>query len=245
MLEVSGRPLAASTLMSDVDEEGVSVLIVEDHALLAQTLVIALNAEGCRAHVAELIGPAHLLQQVRTHRPGVVLLDLDLGALGDGVDLVQPLTALGARVLVVSGTTDRLRLAETLELGAVGFLSKQEPFEQLLSTILAVAAQRPVLSTALRYQLMAELRTARTARSKDLAPFTALTPKERVVLSAMTQGQRAEAIAAVAVVSQATVRTQIRGVLAKLGVTSQLEAVALAWTVGWVPTEPPMITRRR
>ena len=243
MLEVSGLPAAASTLMSDVDEEGVSVLIVEDHALLAQTLVIALNAEGCRAMVAELIDPAHLLQQVRTLRPGVVLLDLDLGALGDGADLVQPLTELGARVLVVSGTTDRLRLAETLELGAVGFLSKQEPFEQLLSTILAVAAQRPVLSTALRYQLLAELRTARTARSKDLAPFTALTPKERVVLSAMTQGQRAEAIAAVAVVSQATVRSQIRGVLAKLGVTSQLEAVALAWTVGWVPTEPTKITR--
>ena len=243
MLEVSGLPVAANTMVSDVD--GVSVLIVEDHALLAQTLVIALNAEGCRAHVAELIGPGHLLQQVRTHRPGVVLLDLDLGALGDGVELVRPLTELGARVLVVSGTTDRLRLAETLELGAVGFLSKQEPFEQLLSTILAVAAQRPVLSTALRYQLMAELRTARAARSKDLAPFTALTPKERVVLSAMTQGQRAEAIAAVAVVSQATVRSQIRGVLAKLGVTSQLEAVALAWMVGWVPTEPTKITKRR
>ena len=176
---------------------------------------------------------------MRTHRPGVVLLDLDLGALGDGVELVRPLTELGARVLVVSGTTDRLRLAETLALGAVGFLSKQAPFEQLLSTILEVAAQRPVLSTALRYQLMVELRAARAARSKDLAPFTALTPKERVVLTAMTQGQRAEAIAAVAVVSKATVRSQIRGVLAKLGVTSLLEAVALARTVGWVATEPP------
>ena len=102
-----------------------------------------------------------------------------------------------------------------------------------------------MLSTALRHQLMAELRTARTARSKNLAPFTALTPRECVVLTAMTQGQRAEAIAAVAVVSEATVRSQIRGVLAKLGVNSQLEAVALAWAVGWVPTEPPMITGRR
>ena len=245
MLRVSALPVATSTPTSDLDEQGVSVLIVEDHALLAQTLVFALNAEGCRARVAELIGPAHLLQQVRTHRPGVVLLDLDLGALGDGVELVGPLTELGTRVLVVSGTTDRLRLAQTLALGAVGFLSKQAPFEQLLSTILEVAAQRPVLSTALRYQLMVELRAARAARSKDLAPFTALTPKERVVLTAMTQGQRAEAIAAVAVVSKATVRSQIRGVLAKLGVTSQLEAVALARTVGWVPTEPPKITGRR
>jgi two-component system nitrate/nitrite response regulator NarL len=225
-------------LVTNLAEESVTVLVVEDHALLAQSLVIALNAEGCRARVAALISPAMLLQQVRTLRPGVVLLDLDLGALGDGVDLVQPLTELGARVLVVSGTTDRLRLAETVEKGAVGFLSKTVPFEQLLLTVLDVVVQRPVLSTEQRYELMAELRSARAARSKNLAPFKMLTPRERTVLSALAQGQRAEVIAATAFLSEATVRSQIRGVLAKLGVKSQLEAVALAWTVGWFPGEP-------
>lgn len=231
-------PLATSTLVTDPDEESVTVLIVEDHALLAQTLVIALHAEGCRARVADLIDPSTLLQQVRAHRPAVVLLDLDLGDLGDGVDLVQPLTELGARVLVVSGSTDRLRLAETVERGAVGFLSKTVPFEQLLSTVLDVVAQRPVLSTAQRYELMAQLQCARAARSKNLAPFKALTPRERAVLAALAKGQRAETIAAAAFLSEATVRSQIRCVLAKLGVSSQLEAVALAWTVGWFPSEP-------
>ena len=230
------EPLAAGTLVTDPEDEGVSVVIVEDHALLAQTLVIALNAEGCRARVAELIDPAHLLQQVRMLRPGVVLLDLDLGVLGDGADLVQPLTELGARVLVVSGTTDRLRLAETVERGAVGFLSKTVPFDELLSTVLDVVAQRPVLSTAKRYELMAELRSARAARGKDLAPFKTLTSREQAVLAGLAQGRRAEIIAAAAFLSEATVRSQIRSVLAKLGVNSQLEAVALAWTVGWVPT---------
>lgn len=236
------EPLATGTLVTDPDDEGVTVLIVEDHALLAQTLVIALYAEGCRALVADLSGAATLLQQVRAHRPAVVLLDLDLGDLGDGVDLVQPLTELGARVLVVSGSTDRLRLAETVERGAVGFLSKQVPFEQLLSTVLDVVAQRPVLSTAQRYELMAQLQCARAARSKNLAPFKALTPRERAVLAALAKGQRAETIAAAAFLSEATVRSQIRCVLAKLGVSSQLEAVALAWTVGWFPTASPMIT---
>ena len=227
------EPLATGTLVTDLEDEVVSVVIVEDHALLAETLVIALNAEGCRARVAELIDPAHLLQQVRTLRPGVVLLDLDLGVLGDGADLVQPLTELGARVLVVSGTTDRLRLAETVERGAVGFLSKTVPFEELLSTVLDVVAQRPVLSTATRYELMAELRSARAARGKDLAPFKTLTSREQAVLAGLAQGRRAEIIAAAAFLSEATVRSQIRSVLAKLGVNSQLEAVALAWTVGW------------
>lgn len=227
--------LTKSALLPDFHEDGVAVLVVEDHALLAQSLVIALNAEGCRAQVAELTDSAALLEQVRTIRPGVVLLDLDLGVLGNGVDLVQPLTELGARVLVVSGTTDRRRLAETVERGAVGFLSKTVRFEQLMSTVLDVVAQRPVLSTEVRYELMAELRRARASRSKDLAPFKTLTQRERVVLSALAQGQRAETIAAEAVVSEATVRSQIRSVLAKLGVKSQLEAVALAWTVGWFP----------
>ena len=245
MLENLSMPSAERMLMagchaaSDVDEGDVTVLVVEDHALLAQTLVLALNAEGCRARVADLIGPASLLQQVLSLRPGVVLLDLDLGALGDGVALVQPLTELGARVLVVSGTSDQMRLAETVELGAVGFLSKQVPFEQLLSTVLDVVAQRPVLSTARRYELMAELRRARAAHSKDIAPFQSLTPKERGVLSALAHGHRAETIASTSVVSEATVRSQIRSVLAKLGVNSQLEAVALAWKVGWFPAERP------
>ena len=229
-------PPSKSKLAADLAENDVTVLIVEDHALLAHSLVIALNAEGCSAQVAELIDPATLLRHVSTIRPRVVLLDLDLGVLGDGVALVQPLTELGARVLVVSGTRDRLRLAETVELGAVGFLSKDVPFEELLGTVLDVVAQRPVLSTARRYELLAALRLARVERSRNLAPFKALTPKERAVLAALAHGHRAETIAASAVVSEETVRSQIRGVLAKLGVNSQLEAVALAWEVGWFST---------
>lgn len=232
----SGTAWAATTPAKGSGDQGAVVLIVEDHALLANTLVIALNAEGCRARIAELTSSASLLRQVRMLRPAVVLLDLDLGALGDGAALVAPLSELGARVLVVSGSTDRLRLAETVELGAVGFLSKKAPFEQLLSTVLDVVAQRPVLSTAGRYDLMAELRSARASRTKTLAPFKTLTPREREVLAALAHGQRAETIAATAVVSEATVRSQIRCVLAKLGVNSQLEAVALAWTVGWLPS---------
>lgn len=230
--------LTTRTTAAEIDAAGLTVLVVEDHALLAQSLVIALGAEGYSAQVADLVDTATLLHQVRTRRPAVVLLDLDLGALGDGVNLVQPLTALGARVLVVSGTTDRLRLAETVEKGAVGFLSKTVPFEQLLSTVLDVVAQRVVLSTAQRYELMAELRDAREARSGDLAPFQSLTPRERMVLAGLAHGQRAETIADAAVVSEATVRSQIRSVLAKLGVNSQLEAVAMAWTAGWFSTVP-------
>ena len=241
MLNNQRGPVAADILVAEPNERDIPVLIVEDHALLANTLVIALSAEGCRARIADLSSVEVVLQQVRTFRPGVVLLDLDLGPLGDGVAMVKPLSELGARVLVVSGTTDRMRFAESVEQGAVGFLSKTVPFEELLSTVLDVVAHRPVLGTAARYELMAELRRARAARDEDLAPFRTLTRKEREVLAALAQGQRAETIAAAAFLSEATVRSQIRSVLAKLGVKSQLEAVALAWTVGWFPTATPAV----
>jgi two-component system nitrate/nitrite response regulator NarL len=240
MLEDAGMPRATSKPVTDPEDENATVLIVDDHALLAQSLVIALTAEGCRASVAELINPSTLLAQVRTERPGVVLLDLDLGALGDGIELILPLSELGTRVLVVSGTTDRVRLAETVERGAVGFLSKTVPFEELLSTVLEVVAHRPVLSTAERHKLMAELRRARAARDQDLAPFRTLTPKEREVLAALARGHRTETIAAASFLSEATVRSHIHSLLGKLGVRSQLEAVALAWTVGWFSTSHPV-----
>ena len=66
-----------------------------------------------------------------------------------------------------------------------------------------------------------------------LEPFERLTPREAEVLALLMQGQAAEAIARRFVVSEATVRTQIRGVLGKLGVGSQLAAVAEAHRVGW------------
>ena len=213
-----------------------SVLIVEDHHLLAQSLSFALMAEGLAVTVADLDSPAGILDAFAESGAGIVLLDLDLGGtVGDGLDLVAPLCARGARVLVVSGSTDRPRLASCLEQGAVGLLPKSTPYEGLVDAVLAVAAGRPVIPEQERHALLTELRTWRIRQRDDMAPFTSLTARESQVLAALMDGQPCEAIAATWFVSEATVRTQIRGVLTKLGVSSQLAAVAQAQRVGWCP----------
>jgi DNA-binding CsgD family transcriptional regulator len=92
-----------------------------------------------------------------------------------------------------------------------------------------------VISAAQRLDLLQELRQSRARRREELAPFVDLTGRERFVFAQVIDGRSANEIASSAFVSEATVRTQIRAVLAKLGVNSQLAAVAAARRVGWDP----------
>jgi two-component system nitrate/nitrite response regulator NarL len=211
------------------------VLVVEDHGLLAQSLRLALSAEGMTVTVPPLLA-VEVLAAAEREQPAVVLLDLDLGPVGgDGSVLIEPLTAGGARVIVVSGARDRLRLAGALESGAYGLLSKDVPLADLLDAVRRAAAGEPFRHAQQdeRRVLLAELRSRRAARAAELAPFEALTPRERFVLCALMDGMSAGVIATTSFVSEATVRSQIRGVLTKLGVSSQLAAVAMARQVGW------------
>jgi DNA-binding NarL/FixJ family response regulator len=229
----------SASATASIDTRRGSVLIVEDHQLLAQSLSFALMAEGFTVTIADLGSRDGVLEAFDRSGADIVLLDLDLGGtIGDGLSLVSPLRDRHARVLVVSGSTDRPRLAGCLERGAVGVLPKSTPYEQLVDAVLAVAEGKPVMPDAERHALLAEVRAWRARQRQELAPFESLTAREAQVLAALMDGQGCDAIAAAWFVSEATVRTQIRGVLTKLGVCSQLAAAAQAQRVGWRP--PPI-----
>ncbi|MDQ6726670.1 MAG: response regulator transcription factor [Actinomycetota bacterium] len=213
------------------------LLIVEDHELLAGTLALALRLQGLE--VQAVAGPSveAVVDLARELVPVLVLLDLDLGEpLGDGVEMVAPLTAAGARVLVVSGVTDRARLGACIEAGAVGIVGKHSGFERLVEAVLQSADGRPVLPDEDRQALLADVRERRRADQERLALFGALSPRELAVLGRLVAGDSAESIAERLFVSVATVRSHIRAILLKLGVNSQLAAVAVAHDAGWRPT---------
>ena len=91
------------------------LLIVEDHELLSGTLALALRQLGIEVETS--LGPTadDIVETARRLAPVLVLLDLELGnRLGSGLDLVKPLTAAGAKVVIMSGVTDRARLAACL-----------------------------------------------------------------------------------------------------------------------------------
>jgi DNA-binding NarL/FixJ family response regulator len=130
--------------------------------------------------------------------------------------------------LVVSDRGGEDRIAAAIAAGAAGVFAKSSSLEDLLTMVLAALAGRPVMTEAQRHGWAVRGRGYRTSQRDQARRFDRLSAREREVLALMTGGQRATAIAEHFVVSMAIVRTQIRAILVKLEVTSQLEAVALA-----------------
>ena len=210
-------------------------LLIDDHQLLAHSLGLALGFEGITCTIPELTDRDSLMGCVLQAAPALVLLDLDLGeGVGNGATLVAPLVAAGCRVLVVSGSTDDDQICATLAAGAVGVVAKSAPFDELLATVLAVARGEEVMSALERASRLDAARRRQDERRATLAPFERLSTREAEVLQVLAHGQSVAAIATASVVSEATVRSQVRAVLQKLGVNSQLEAVAMAHRHRWL-----------
>ncbi len=212
------------------------LLIVEDHELLSGTLALALRQRGLQVEAVNGPNREAVVRRAAELAPVLVLLDLDLGpALGNGVDLVRPLVDAGGRVVIMSGDTSRPRLGACVEAGAAGVVSKASKFDDLVEAVQRSADGHDLLPEGERQRLLAELRESRRASHERLAPFASLSPREQAVLARLMAGESAETIAEHFYVSLATVRSQIRAILLKLGVNTQLAAVALARDAGWSP----------
>jgi len=214
----------------------VSVLLVDDHELVAETLAVSLRAAGIDVVRCGSILQDAVLASIEEYRPHLVLLDLDLGG-RTALPLIGPAIERGSRVVMLTGETDVVRLAECVEAGASGVLSKAVPFDSLLDDLHRAARGEELLSDRRRDELSTALRSARSEQERRLAPFVALTAKEQAVLAALIEGSSAEQIARQTFVSLSTVRSQIAAVLSKLGVNSQLSAVAAARAADWHPND--------
>jgi two-component system, NarL family, nitrate/nitrite response regulator NarL len=215
----------------------VRVVIVEDHVLFAESLELALGMEGYQVRRMPVPEPggsmsAYLSSIVR-QRPMIVLLDLDLGNFGDGVRLIAPLAQAGTSVVVVTASTDRDRWGECVRYGARKVLSKTRPLNEILATVRRINQGLPVMDAAEREELL-QLWHERRVQLRELsARLDLLTAREREVLGHLTLGHTVRDIAAIGFVSEATVRTQVKSILAKLEVSSQIAAVGLAHHAGW------------
>ena len=114
-----------------------------------------------------------------------------------------------------------------------GWIGKDAFLDEVVATLERVLAGESLIGCTTREALLDELRIERAGRQRALSPFERLTQRERRVLAALVDGLSAEEIAETQFVALTTVRSQIRAVLQKLGVRSQLAAVAHANRVGW------------
>lgn len=229
-----------------------TIAIVDDHQLLAETLQHGLRRRGLQTVVLspqEVLpwpvrpdesgastgsaGPS-LLDRLLDLHPDMVLLDLDLGPAGTSLPLIAPLVAAGVRVLMVTGVTERLRIAEALELGAIGYQPKALGFDALVDKACLAATSSGPLDPAGHRALRLELTAHRVEQDREWAPFRQLTDREQATLRELGNGRAVKDIADAWFVSEATVRSHVRSILTKLGATSQLQAVATASRRGWL-----------
>jgi DNA-binding NarL/FixJ family response regulator len=212
------------------------VLIVEDHALLADGLSVALARAGVQAEVATGPTADDIVATARRCQPDVVLLDLMLGdEIGCSIPLIAELRGTGAEVLVLTGVTDCALLGSCIEAGAIGLVSKTEPFDTVLEKVERASRRQTTMHESERHEMLGNLRRLRAEERKRRAPFDRLTARERIVLGALMHGSSVEDIAGSSFVSIATIRSQVRSILVKLGVHSQIAAVALAHGAHWEP----------
>ncbi len=222
-----------------VDSAVTRVLIVDDHDLFAESLLLALDVAGFWVQRAPSLDPPDVLAAAVGQRVDVVLLDLQFGGDGTtGLPLVEPLRSAGATVVMVTGVEDPARMGECLEAGACSVVNKSEPLEALIHATREAAAGRSVNPAATRTALLQALRLQRADHEARTERLRRLTPAESEVLLSLCRGLNAEAIAEQRVVSIRTVRSQIESILTKLDVSSQIGAVAIANRAGW-PTAGP------
>ena len=223
--------------MSSAPRGRARVALVEDHVLFAEALEIALSVRGYDVRRIDLPETSRtvstLLPVILRARPGIVLLDLDLGEHGRGMHLIDPLSDAGIAVVIVTANTDRVEWAECMRLGARKVIPKNTHLNDILAAVRRIYHGFPVVSREERAELAQLWRTHRSDTQELRARLDLLTHREQEVLGYLMTGHHVQEIAALSVVSAATVRTQVKSILAKLEVGSQLAAVGLANRAGW------------
>jgi two-component system, NarL family, nitrate/nitrite response regulator NarL len=207
------------------------VLIIDDHLLVGQSLASALRVEGFEPRLVPCPTPASV-ETALWWNPDVVLLDLNLGAYGEGTRLLPLLSSVGVHVIVVTGVVNMSVLSKCYDAGAAAVIEKHRSTDELVETIRRVLRGEDA-QTATEPDSREGRRHRLEYRDPRFAPFTSLTPRERHVLAGLVDGLSAMGIATESGVSIWTVRAQIKSIFLRLGVNSQIEAVALARRFGW------------
>jgi two-component system nitrate/nitrite response regulator NarL len=210
------------------------VLVAEDHQVLGEAILMVLSDEGYEVRLAADPRPEALLVTARGWKPAVVLLDVELRrAVPGGLAVIRQIQRLGARVIVFVDRAALTLRAACVEAGVDGLASRTDSLRDVLDQLALAVRGEPLLSERERADIVALSQREQRLRVRGHEPFGRLTRREQQVLLALMNGHSAQQIADEWFVSLATIRSQIRSVLAKLEVTTQLAAVAAAHRAGW------------
>ena len=221
----------------------IRVMLADDEAMVRAGLRMVLESEPDIDVVGEASDGVEALAAATRLRPDVVLIDVHMPRL-DGLSAAQQLLVNDPNIKVVVLTTfnDNSYVSEALRLGCSGFLLKVAPPERLADAVRVAsrgdALLDPLVTRGVIESFASKLEASRAADSEPPPGFDLLTARELEVFHLLARGTSNAEIADELVVAEATVKTHVARVLAKLHLRDRVQAVVLAYEHGLVHPEP-------
>jgi DNA-binding NarL/FixJ family response regulator len=212
------------------------VVIADDQTLVRSGFRMILNASGIPV-VAEAADGREAIAAVLKHRPDVVLMDIRMPEM-DGLEATRQILASrpGQDMRIIILTTFDLDqyVYAALAAGASGFLLKDVSPEHLVAAVQLVRSGDALLSPSITRRLVERFAGHQPAATQPSADLSALTPRELEVLGLIARGMSNAELATELTLSEATVKTHVARILAKLHLRDRVQAVVLAYEIGLV-----------
>ncbi len=195
----------------------IRILIVDDHPIVRNGLVLMVKYESGMETVAEASSGAEAIEQFCQHQPDVTLMDLRLGDM-NGVDAISSIRQdfPQARIIILTTYDTDEDIYRGLQIGARGYILKDAPLDELLNAIRTIHAGRQYIPPEVGAKLAERLNRPQ------------LSERERDVLQLMAQGKSNQAIADDLYISENTVKYHVNNILSKLEVSDRTQAVLMA-----------------
>lgn len=204
----------------------IRILLADDHPVVRAGLRAVLESEDGLRIVADVATAEEAVTRSAAGGIDVVLMDLQfVGSMG-GAEATKQITALadGPRVLILTTYDTETDILTAIEAGASGYLLKDAPPEELTAAVRAAAAGQSALAPTIAQRLMQRMRT----------PSQSLTARETEVLTLVAEGLSNKQISQQLFLSQATIKSHLVHIFAKLDVDSRTAAVATAEARGLI-----------
>jgi DNA-binding NarL/FixJ family response regulator len=215
----------------------IRILIADDHELVRSGLRAMLDTQDDLEVVGEAADGTAAIEEALTLRPDVIVMDIRMPRL-DGIEATRRILAQGTpppRILVLTTFDLDEYVWEALRAGAGGFLLKDAAPPQIAEAVRTVASGESIVAPAVTRRLVERfVRTPLSGTSAQGARFAELTERELEVVVLVARGLSNREIAARLFLSEATVKTHVTRVLAKLGLRDRVQAVVLAYESGLV-----------
>lgn len=213
----------------------IRLVVADDQALVRAGFCKILESEPDMEVVGEASDGREAIDVVTASRPDVALLDIRMPRI-DGIEAARTITGGGCATRVMMLTTFGIDdyVFAALKAGASGFLLKDAPPETLVEAVRVVAAGEGILAPSVTRAVIERFAQQGTPSHELRGRIGALTPREVEVLRLLSRGLSNAEIAAVLVVSEATAKSHVAGILTKLGVRDRVQAVIAAYESGLV-----------